>query len=143
MGQPSKSEKLGFLKLKLREFKITKKEFGYFFWKPKTSALKCNRLDISILISLVIMIFWNSTNQRQKHRNASVCDFYVWLGEFQKFIMIKLIKIAMSSLLHFEAKVFGFPKIEPKYLWVILNSRNFNFKKPNFSLFEGWPTVQF
>ena len=49
----------------------------------------------------------------------------------------------MSSLLHFEAKVFGFPKIEPKYLWVILNSRNFNFKKPNLSLFEGWPTVQF
>ena len=57
--------------------------------------------------------------------------------------MNKLIKIAMSSLLHFEAKVFGFPKIEPKYLWVILNSRNINFKKSNLSLFEGWPTVQF
>ncbi len=35
-----------------------------------------------------------------KSLNDSSCNFYVWLGEFQKIIMIKLITIEMSSLLH-------------------------------------------
>ena len=48
----------------------------------------------------------------------------------------------MSSLEHFKAVVSGFLKIELKCLLVILNAHNSNFKKPYFSFFEGWPTVQ-